>query len=146
MQRDRNYYIVVGGGDREFVAQVFHQRAADRLIETVFVAANQRGQGAGLILGCSSIARDSVCDSVARRMRKASRASGRVTARRLERSAAYFAAWIRDQLDLRDASRTNTAAGRGKKRRSARRAFGRVQKVEHGRKVLREPRGERGHI
>ena len=146
MQRHGNYDVVIVGGHRQLVAQVFHQCAPDRLIETVLVTANQRGQGARFVFGGGSIARDCACDSVAWRMREASSASGRVVGRRLERSAANFAARIRHQLDARDTSRANAASGLGAERRSARSAFGRVEKIQDRCKLLREPLRDRGHI
>src|ERR1700722_19624071 len=135
MQRHGNYNIVIVGGHRQLVAQVFRQRAPDRLIEAILMSPNQRGQGAGLVFGGGSIARDSSCDSVARRMREASSASGRITAGGLERSAANVAARIRHQLDARDASLANAASGLRGERRSARGASGRVEKVEYCRKL-----------
>lgn len=142
MQRHGNYDVVIVGGHRQLVAQVLHQRAPDRLIEAVLMTANQRGQGAGLVLSSRSVACDSARDSVAWRMREASCAPGRVTAGGLERSSANFAARIRHQLDACDASSADSASRHGAERRSARGAFGRIEKVEDGRKSLRE----RGHI
>ena len=142
MQRHRNYNIVIVGGHWQLVTQVFHQRAPDGLIETVLVSANQRGQGAGLVFGGGSIACDRPRDSVARRMREASCASRRAIAGGLEGAAANFASRIRHQLDARDASRANAASRLRGQRRSARRAFGRVEEIESSRESLRE----RGHI
>ena len=138
MQRHRDNHVVVSGRHRQLVAHVLHQRTPDRLIEAVFVTANQRGQGAGLVFGRGSVTCDSARSSVAWRVREASSASGRIVDDRLERAAANFASWIRHQLDSRDASIANASSGSGAERGAARGTSGRVEEVEN--------LCERGHI
>ena len=130
MQGDGDYNVVIVRRHRQFVAQVFRERATDRLIEAVLVTANQGGQGAGLVLGGGSIACDRARDSIARRIREASGASRRVIAGGLEGAAANFASRIRHQLDARDASSAYPASRFMGEWRAARGTLRRVQKVE----------------
>src|SRR5208283_6108518 len=131
MQRHRDDHIVILSRQRQLVAQVLRQCAPGGLIEAVLVAANQRRQAAGFVLGRGSIARDSARDSIAWRMRKASGASRRTADGGLKRSAAYFATRLRHPLDLRQASNANapSLSGPGCKPVSACRASRWIQKV-----------------
>jgi hypothetical protein len=138
VERHGDYNVVIVSRHRQLVTQVFHERATDRLIEAVLVTAYQGGQGAGFVLRSSAVASDRARDSVARRIREASCASGRVIAGGLEGAAANFASRIRHQLDSRDASSTNAASRFMGEWRAARGASRRVKKIQN--------LAERGHI
>ena len=58
MQRYRNHHIAVVSRVGEVVAKKFRKRAAQRLIESVFVASNERGQRTSIAFRRWTVARD----------------------------------------------------------------------------------------
>ena len=107
MQRHRNHHIIILSRNRQFVTKKLRKRAPNRLIKSVLVTTNQRGQTPRLILGSSAIARDSPRDPIMRPTRKASRTTRRAASHRLQKPTANLATRIRNPLDLLDAPRTN---------------------------------------
>jgi hypothetical protein len=130
MQRDRHHDIEVIARDGQGRAEIFHQRAADRLIESILVAANEAGKAPGIVLGRGTIARDGAGATILRRHRDAPGASIIRGGGRFNWSAASIAQRGREALDPSEAFGTHARIRIEAEARAARGAFGRVEEVQ----------------
>jgi hypothetical protein len=131
MERDRDDDIIVRGFYRQLVAEKFRERTPNRLIESILMTTNQRGQTVRLVLGSGAVACDRMRDSIVRALGEAARASFRAASDGFERPAANLASRKRHLFDAFDALRTDPPPIMQRKSISTSSTARRIQKIQN---------------